>query len=87
MKIKDGFILKEVAGNYVVIALEESLDFNKVITVNEVGAFIWNKITEGLDRDCIIADISREYNISEDTATSDFDEFIESLKNVGIAED
>lgn len=86
MKIKDGFILKEVAGNYVVIALEDSLDFNKVITLNEVGAFIWNKILQDLDRETIISDIADEYGISKDTASADFDEFYDSLKNAGIAE-
>ena len=86
MKIKDGFILKEVAGNYVVIALEDSLDFNKVITRNEVGAFIWNKILQDLDRETIISDIADEYGISKDTASADFDEFYDSLKNAGIAE-
>ena len=45
MKIKDGFLLREVAGNYVVIAVgEDAVNFNSIITVNEIGAYIWNKI-------------------------------------------
>ena len=86
MKIKDGFILKEVAGNYVVIALEDTLDFNKVVTVNETGSFIWNKILKGVNREDIISDIVEEYGIDENTASSDFTEFINSLQAAGILE-
>lgn len=87
MKIKDGFILKAVAGNYVVIALEESLDFNKVITVNEVGALIWEKLNDGMERKDIISHIAKEYNVDEETVSADFDEFILSLRESNIIED
>ena len=86
MKIKDGFILKEVAGNYVVIALEDTLDFNKVVTVNETGSFIWDKILKESTREEIISDISKEYGIDENTAASDFDDFVNSLHTAGILE-
>lgn len=86
MKIKDGFILKEVAGNYVVIALEDTLDFNKVVTVNETGSFIWDKILKEANREEIISDIANEYGIDENTATSDFDDFVNSLHAAGILE-
>ena len=44
MKIKQGFMLREVAGNYVVVAVgEASKKFNGVINLNESGAFIWKK--------------------------------------------
>lgn len=86
MKIKPGFILKEVAGNYVVIALQDTLDFNKVITINETGAFIWDKISKDFDREEIISDIMKEYGIDQDTATFDFDEFVNSLQSAGILE-
>ena len=42
MKIKEGFILREVAGNYIVVAVGSAVkQFNGVITLNETGAFLW----------------------------------------------
>ena len=42
MKIKDGFILKDVAGSKIVIATGSArLNFNGVITFNDVGADVF----------------------------------------------
>ena len=71
MKIKDGFILREVAG---------------VITINEVGADIWRGIEEGKTKEEIIKKILNDYNVTEDIVTDDFDDFIEQLASKNIIE-
>lgn len=88
MKIKDGFLLREVAGNYVVIAVgEDAVNFNSIITVNEIGAYIWNKINEGKNEEAIADDIIGEYSIDRDTALKDSGEFINQLREAGIIEE
>ena len=88
MRIKDGFVLREVAGNYVVIALgEDALDFNSVITLNEIGALIWNGLLEENNKEQIIKKILSEYAIDEETATGDFNEFVGQLRELNIIED
>lgn len=88
MKIKDGFLLREVAGNYVVVAIgEDVLDFNAVITVNELGAIIWKGIEEGKDKLQIIDEILSEYNVDRETVSKDFNEFITQLKTNNIIVD
>jgi hypothetical protein len=43
MKAKNGFVLRKVADNYIIVAAgRTSLDFSKVINLNETGAFLWN---------------------------------------------
>ncbi len=86
MKINEGFILKEVAGNFVVVSCgENTLDFNNIITINETGAIIWKGIETGKNKTQIINDILSEYNgINEADASKDFDEFVIQLKNVNI---
>ena len=45
MKIKDTFQLVTVAGEHMVIPIgEQSVDFQAMITLNEAGAFLWEKI-------------------------------------------
>lgn len=82
MKIKEGYMLRKVAGNYIVIAIgDEAVDFNGMITVNETGAFLWEKLTEGADRESLLAALLAEYDVDEETARSDIEEFIGLLKD------
>ena len=41
MKIKDGFLLRQVAGQTVVLPVGGDLDLNMMITLNDTGAFLW----------------------------------------------
>lgn len=46
MRIKEGFMLREVAGSYAVIPVgKASADFNGMITLNGVGAFLWEQFS------------------------------------------
>ena len=44
MKIKDGFLLQDVAGNTVVLPTEG--DLNMMITLNETAKFLWEKLEQ-----------------------------------------
>lgn len=81
MKIKDGFILKDVAGSKIVIATgEERFNFNGVMTFNEVGAFIFNLLDGANSPADIVEKISSEYNVDKATAEKDVNNFIEKLR-------
>ena len=48
MKIKDGFILREVAGSFVVVAVgKRAGEFNGVINLNQTSAFMWRMLEKG----------------------------------------
>ncbi|MBQ3037621.1 MAG: PqqD family protein [Clostridia bacterium] len=88
MQIRDGFLLREVAGNFVVVAIgDDVLDFNAVITVNELGATIWHGIEDRKDKAQIVEEILTEYDIDKETVSNDFDEFISQLKSNNIITD
>ena len=66
MKIRDGFILREVAGTFVIISAgDDNLDFKGVITVNEVGALIWKCVEAGKTKDEIVEKILSEYELQQ----------------------
>ena len=45
MKIKEGFLLRQVGENHIVVPVgSQSVDFRCIITLNETGAFIWNQL-------------------------------------------
>lgn len=88
MKIKDGFILREIAGSYVVVPVGHNMvDFSSMITTNETGAFLWNKLAQGADEDELCKALLGEYEgIDEAGARADIAEFVASLKENNILE-
>ena len=49
MKLKDGFILRSVAGETVVVPTGDDLDLNMMITLNETGKFLWEHLEKGAE--------------------------------------
>lgn len=85
MKIKDGFIIREVAGNFIVVAVGSAVkQFNGVITLNETGSILWKKLQEGCEKQDLIEVILNEYEVSEDVAEKDVASFIEKLESAGL---
>ena len=85
MKIKSGYILREVAGNSIVIAVgDESLNFNGIITINGAGTFLWEKLAGGATKQELLDAMLSEYDIDEETASADIDEFVQKLKNSNL---
>lgn len=87
MKIKKGFMLREVAKNYVVVAVgEASKEFNGVINLNETGAFLWKQLIDDNTVDGVVAALLNEYDVSEEAARKDVELFINKLKEAKILE-
>ncbi len=87
MKIKKGFMLREVANNYVVVAVgEASKEFNGVINLNESGAFLWKQLINENTNEGMLAALLEEYEVSEEIAKKDIELFIEKLKEANILE-
>lgn len=85
MKIKDGYILREVAGNNIVIAVgDEALNFNGIITINNAGTFLWKKLIDGATKEELLDAMLKEYDIDEKTAENDINEFINRLKQADL---
>ena len=90
MKIKSGFVLEKVGGDYLAVAVGELADyFNGMVRLNETGAFLWNLLCEG--------EFSRE-ELSEKLAAACVDvtpsdvlpgvvAFEEKLRAAGLIED
>ena len=81
MKIKDGFILKDVAGSKIVIATGAAkMSFNGVITFNSVGAEIFELLDGKNTPEDIIAKISSEYAVDSSVVERDFNALVEKLR-------
>lgn len=88
MKVKDGFILREIAGTNVIIPVgERVVDFKGMLMPNDTGYFIWKKLIDRITYDALLTDILQEYEIDETTARTDLDEFLSEMRNSGALEE
>ena len=85
MKLEKEFVLREIAGDYVIIPVGKTvIEFNGLITVNEVGVSIWNMLQNEVTFDQIVQDILNEYEVEESVAREDIREFLDQLIDGGI---
>ncbi len=85
MRIKDGFVLREVAGQAMVIATgEASKDFYGMIKLNETGKEIWSTLQEGKSQAEIVAHLQDKYEVEAEQAEKDVAAFINQMEEMGF---
>lgn len=86
MKLKKGFVLREVAGETVVVPVGSELNFRGMITLNETGKTIWLALENDTDIEGLTKAILSEYRVDEKTARAGVEKFVEKLKGYGFLE-
>ena len=79
MKIKEGFILREVAGDTIAMPSSE-MNLNAMITLNETGAFLWKLLEAETTEEELAAALMNKYSVDQETATTAVKNFVEKLK-------
>jgi len=80
MKIKEGFMLKEIAGDIVVVPTGNNVvDFSAIIMLNETGSFLWKALEGGADKPQMLKLMLAEYSVDAQTAEADIDSFIQKM--------
>ena len=88
MKIKEGFLLRTVADINIVVPIgERSIDFSGVITLNEVGAFLWKVLEQPADKAELLEKLTAEYDVDSETASKDIDAFLTKLREADLLDD
>lgn len=88
MKVKKGFVLRDVCGEHIIVAEgKENIDFNNIISMNETAAFLWkNIIDKDFDTEYMVDKLLEEYDIDEDTAKRDCQTLVNQWLDAGIIE-
>ena len=84
MKLKDGFLLRQVAGQTVVLPTGGDLDLNMMITLNDTGAFLWKQLEQDRDEAALTAALLAEYEVDEATASAAVAAFVAQLNEHGF---
>ena len=88
MRIKEGFELRNICGENIVIGHGvDNINFTKVISMNESAAYLWNNVQgKDFDADTLVKLILDEYDTDEATARRDIDQLLEKWLEAGIVE-
>lgn len=87
MKIKDGFILKEVAKEYIVVPIgHEAINFNGMLTLNKSAKRLFEVLVEDKTIEDLVTVLLTHYDINEEQALSDVKEFVSILESKNMLE-
>lgn len=87
MKVKEDFLLREVAGCYVVVPVgKATVDFNGMVNLNETGAFLWKRLQEDTTKEALVDAIVKEYDVAGDVALKDVEAYLNTLQESGLIE-
>ena len=89
MKAKNGFNLRTVCGENILVAEgEENIDFSNIISMNESSAYLWNSI-QGKDFEVkdLVDLLIEMYEVDEETATRDARLLVDQWKQAEIIEE
>ncbi len=84
MKIKDGYLLRQVAGQNVVLSMHQDLNLNRMITLNGTGAFLWQQLQQETDEAALTRALLAEYDVTEDRAAASVRTFLAKLEANGL---
>lgn len=85
MKIKKELIKRDIAGDIVLVPVGKTVyESNGLFILNEVGAFLWDRLETADTEDDLLTALLGEYEITEEIARKDVQEFLEQLRKLEI---
>lgn len=85
MKLKSDFLLRKIAGTYIVVPVgERVIDFKGMIKLNDSGKFLWDCLVEDISTDELLRRFMDEYEVDEATAKTDISAFLNQSREVGL---
>lgn len=88
MKVKEEFILRDIAGMQVLIPIgTTNLRFNGIIYLKSVSVEIWKSLEQGKEKEEILEILLEQFDVSREEASKDLDAFIKQLKENDLLEE
>ncbi len=88
MKIKEGFILRQICGEYVVVGEGlAQVNFNKMLSLNETAAYLWDAVKgKEFTKEDMVNLLLERYEVEKERAAEDVDKLLAVWVEEGVAE-
>lgn len=81
-------VRRDVAGETFLVPVRGRLaDLHELFVLNEVGSWVWDKLAESRSIDQLTAELAHEFEVSDEQARTDIDDFLHQLRDVGLVEE
>lgn len=88
MKAREGFILRNLAGENLLMPKGERIkSYDSVVLMNELSAFVWGKMQNPVTQSELLEAVLNEYDVDEETAREDLNGLLAKLKEAGVIDD
>ena len=85
MKIKKELVKRDVAGDTILVPVGKTVyESNGLFILNDLGAFLWDRLPEAEGEEALIQAVLEEYEVAEEVAAQDIKEFLDKLRELGI---
>ncbi len=85
-KIKSGYVLREIEGEFLAIPFAPELNSANIIILNPVSGFLWEKLQADCTLSQLVKAVTENFKIDATTAQSDIEEFLQALKENNMLE-
>ena len=88
MKAKPGFVLRNVVDEFILMPTGDNIGkFNGTVLLNEVSAFVWEKLQNPLSREDLLTAVLNEFEVEKAVASADLDALLATLNEYGVIEE
>ena len=89
IKIKKGFVLRKIGPQYMAVPFGAmTRDVQGMISLTESGYLLWQALESGVDsKEALVARLLEEYDVEEEDAAADVEEFLVFLRGIGVVEE
>lgn len=88
MKVKNGFIIRNIAGKIMAVPVgERAQDLHGMVVLNETGAFIWKLLEKDQTIDSLTDSVFEEYEVSKEAAKESVIKFTDLMRKSGVLDD
>lgn len=87
MKIKEGFVVREIADSIVVVPTGDLLkEYRGMLTLNKSGQFIWQLLQNDVTEEELATKLAEKYHLEQEKAKTDIEAFLNTLREKKILE-
>ena len=87
MKIKEGYLLREVAGQFLVVPVgNQAISFNGIITLNKTWKVILEVLQKETSKATILETLLDRFEVTPEQASQDIDMFLSTLQKHQLLE-
>ena len=88
MRASPDFIRREIVGEYLLVPTgAAAARINGLVTLNELGDYIFRKLADEQTEQSLLAAIVSEYDVDNETARADLRDFLSQMRQIGALEE